>query len=443
MFGNGSCVDLPRQTLAIEKQLAERLGLPISSVCLVHHDPQLALVALAEAPALASESIAFLWQQLSNAPLTLLQLQTVSRLPLPAPRSDASDWLQQLLVYSLQQQASDIHLEPQPEGLKIRLRVAGQLLTAQHLSRDQGRQLCARVKVLADLDITEHFKPQDGRFSVTCDAKHSRDFRVSCCPVLDGEKLVIRCLGTLQQLPSLSQLGLAHEQLQCITRCLGQTQGLILVTGPTGSGKTSTLYSMLQRLNHRSLNICTVEDPVEIRFPGINQVPVNPHRQLSFAVILRTLLRQDPDVLLVGEIRDAETAQVALQAAQTGHLVFATLHTNSAVDSLTRLAALGLPYDEISTALLLLVSQRLLRKLCPDCTGTGCRQCDQGYLGQLAAFEVIPWQHRLLEQKLAPDSISSHLANLHLPTLQQHGQQLVKRGLTSVHQARRLVFNRT
>lgn len=437
---NGCCLDLPRQTLTLEKQLAERLNLPLSSVCLLYHDPNIALLALAEMPSLAAESIAFLWQQLSSAPLSLLQLQSVSRLQLPTHTTDASDWLQQLLAYSLQQQASDVHLEPQPDSFRIRLRIAGQLLTAQNLTPEQGKQLCARVKVLADLDITEHFKPQDGRFSVAIDAEQKRDFRVSCCPVLDGEKLVIRCLGTLQQLPSLSQLGLASHQLHCVTRCLRQSQGLILVTGPTGSGKTSTLYSMLQRLDHRSLNICTVEDPVEIRFAGINQVPVNPHRKLSFAVILRALLRQDPDVLLVGEIRDAETAQVALQAAQTGHLVFATLHTNSAIDSLTRLRALGLPPDEITSALLLLVSQRLLRKTCPHCAAAGCQYCDQGYLGQLAAFEVVPWHSQLSKSSFDSDTLAAHLADQGLPTLLQHGQQLVEQGRTSQQQARRLAF---
>ncbi|MGM0525278.1 MAG: GspE/PulE family protein [Pseudomonadota bacterium] len=434
----GQCRNLPRNGHPLESQLAAALNIAEQSVCILRHSDEMTLLAIPDMPRLTQSTISFFWQQISNSPLYFLILESLPSTPLAASIENVNHWLQQLLDYSLQQQASDIHLEPQQSGWRIRLRIAGQLITAVQLNIEHGKQLSARIKVLADLDITEHFQPQDGRFSAVLKGQHSRDFRVSCCPVINGEKIVIRCLGTLTRLPSLSQLSFSSQQLLCIEQALKQSQGLILVTGPTGSGKTSTLYSILQRLNHRELNICTVEDPVEIRFDGINQVPVNPRRQLTFASILKTLLRQDPDVLLVGEIRDGETARVALQAAQTGHLVLATLHTNSAIDSIIRLRALGLPEDEIFSALSLLMSQRLLRRLCRTCSGVGCQLCDHGYLGQLAVFEVIPCLNHEHNETLTAANLTDYLQARQLPTLYQHALQQVQAGNTSRAQAGRL-----
>ncbi|WP_198678654.1 GspE/PulE family protein [Idiomarina seosinensis] len=435
----GQCRNLPRSRLPLESQLAAGLTIPEQSICILHHSDEMTLLAISDSLRLTQSTVSFFWQQLSNSPLYLLALESLPSTPLADSIEDINQWLQQLLEYSLQQQASDIHLEPQQSEWRIRLRIAGQLITAVKLNSEHGKQLSARIKVLADLDITEHFQPQDGRFSARPTDGQSRDFRVSCCPVINGEKIVIRCLGTLTKLPSLSQLSFSSQQLLCIEQALKQSQGLILVTGPTGSGKTSTLYSMLQRLNPRELNICTVEDPVEIRFDGINQVPVNPRRQLTFASILKTLLRQDPDVLLVGEIRDGETARVALQAAQTGHLVLATLHTNSAIDSIVRLRALGLPEDEIFSALSLLMSQRLLRKLCSNCSGKGCHSCDNGYLGQLAIFEVIPCLNQGHNRTLTASNLAKYLQARELPTLYQHALEHVTAGRTSRAQAGRLI----
>lgn len=434
--------DLPRAPLEQESALCERLGLTPASVCLLFHDAQTTVLAIESQVNVTQAQLQLAWQQLFTSRLITVRLRCRNNYQIRTAESVAV-MLQKLLTYALANNASDIHLEPLPNSHRIRLRLAGQLITLQHLSSALGRQLVAHIKVAADLDISDVRKPQDGRFSIAISREQGnnqslQDFRVSTCAMLSGEKLVMRCLGRLSQISAVNQLGLTERQLHYTAAALTMVQGLILVTGPTGSGKTSTLYSLLQRLNQQTRNICTVEDPIEIRCQGINQVPVRHQWQLGFADILRSLLRQDPDVLMVGEIRDSETAKVALQAAQTGHLVLASLHTNGAAASFNRLQALGVPSAEVSSALSLIISQRLLRKLCNRCQGIGCSDCHDGYFGQIACFEVVPWNCQIAMQ-LDSTTVSKRLRQLQLPTLLDHAESLVKQRLTSAQQAARLV----
>lgn len=319
--------------------------------------------------------------------------------------------VEQLLFQAIQQRASDIHIEPQADYLQIRFRVDGMLQALPTLSSDNSPAIIARLKILASLDIAERRMPQDGQFMLTLKGK-SASFRVSTLPVNFGEKAVIRLLQNEKKSVALEHLGMTSSSLRRFRQTLSQPQGLILVTGPTGSGKTFTLYSGLNALNQPGRNVCSVEDPIEIPLAGINQTQIHPKTGLDFNRVLRALLRQDPDVIMIGEIRDAETAEIAIKAAQTGHLVLSTLHTNSTMETLTRLQQIGIPGYMLASALKLVIAQRLVRRLCPHCRepaeavahfpqklwpGTvqnwravGCSRCYSGYYGRLALFEVLP-----------------------------------------------------
>ena len=308
--------------------------------------------------------------------------------------------------------ASDIHLESEEDAISVRYRVDGVLRTAMTLPRSVGMPLVSRVKIMARMDIADRLRPQGGRALVMVDGERI-DLRVSTLPAAHGEKVVIRILDARGGVRSLDALGFDDVDSARLVRLLETREGLILVTGPTGSGKTTTLYSALHSLVQRGLNVITVEDPVEYRIPGIVQSQVNEKAGLTFAAALRSILRQDPDVILVGEIRDAETAAIAIQAALTGHLVFATLHTIDAASSITRLADLGVEAAKVGTALKGIVAQRLLRRMCPACArysddpippslwdsipngarlkaGAGCEECaGTGFRGRMAAVELL------------------------------------------------------
>jgi type IV pilus assembly protein PilB len=321
-----------------------------------------------------------------------------------------------LFAQALEQRASDLHLEPQKVGLQIRLRVDGLLHDLPSPPPSIAQRLCARIKIMAKLDIGERRLPQDGRISVYCRGQQM-DLRVSSLPTLWGEKLVLRIVLQESAILPLTDLGLSENQHQDLRVALTQPQGLILVTGPTGSGKTLTLYSALQVLNQRYRNISTAEEPVEIPLPGINQVGINPQIGLDFSNTLRALLRQDPDVLMVGEIRDPDTASMAIRAAQTGHLVLSTVHTKSASATLGRMRQLGISDRDVQESVTLVVAQRLLRRLCEHCkspdkplrglssyghsydtrpdktsvfrpNAKGCSHCLHGYRGRLGIFEL-------------------------------------------------------
>jgi type II secretory ATPase GspE/PulE/Tfp pilus assembly ATPase PilB-like protein/8-oxo-dGTP pyrophosphatase MutT (NUDIX family) len=303
----------------------------------------------------------------------------------------------ELLAEGIAARASDVHIEAEEQGLAVRHRVDGVLRLARNLPRSFGPALVSRIKIISGLNIADRLRPQDGRARIAINGS-AIDLRVSTLPSAHGEKVVIRVLDASGTVLSLESVGFDAVDMGRIDRLLDAREGLILVTGPTGSGKTTTLYATLRRLKARGVNIVTVEDPIEYRIAGIVQVQVNEKAGLTFATALRSIMRQDPDVVLIGEIRDRETAEIAIQASLTGHLVLSTLHTNDAASAVTRLIDIGVAPYKIATAVKGVVAQRLLRKLCDDCSSDGehsaatatCRSCGRtGYRGRLPIAEVL------------------------------------------------------
>ena len=334
-----------------------------------------------------------------------------------------------VLAEGIQSRASDIHLEPEETGVAVRYRIDGVLRQVMTIPRAAGVPLVSRIKIMSGLDIADRLRPQDGRARVMVNGNRV-DLRVSTLPASNGEKVVIRILDQRSTILSVDKLGLNPDEVERINTLLGMREGIILVTGPTGSGKTTTLYSTLRKIQERGgVNIVTVEDPVEYRLQGIVQVQVNEKANLTFASALRSILRQDPDVVLVGEIRDKETAQIAVQASLTGHMVFSTLHTNDAASSVTRLLDIGIESYKIASALKGIVAQRLLRRLCHTCrelwmeapperlhrwipVGTplyravGCADCSMtGYRGRMAITEVLVTNPEVERRIAANDTV--------------------------------------
>jgi type IV pilus assembly protein PilB len=331
----------------------------------------------------------------------------------------------EIAVTALQARASDIHIEAFPQETVVRTRVDGLLQLQSQYPVELHERLITRIKILARLDIAEKRIPQDGRLCIGLDfSKPNIDCRVSLLPTLHGEKAVIRILPNRLEELALEAIGLLPEQLDILQDAIAQTSGLVLVTGPTGSGKTRTLYSCLHSLNQSHRNLCSIEDPIEIRLPGVNQVAYHPRAGLDFSVIIKALLRQDPDVIMIGEIRDAATAQLAIQAAQTGHLVLSTLHTRDARGALARLKNLGVDQESIQSCLCAVSSQRLVRRLCLKCQGkptensaAPCLSCKgTGHLHRIGVHEVLGIKH---------------LLNSSLPFISMHqaGMQYVQAGL--------------
>ncbi|MCD6047315.1 MAG: hxcR [Gammaproteobacteria bacterium] len=353
----------------------------------------------------------------------------------------ASQWLDELLNFSLTHKISDLHIEPLDNHYRIRLRLDGLLQEALTLSKEQALPIISRIKILSHMDIAEQRLPQDGRLQYE---KFSHaDFRISTCPTVLGEKCVIRNLMTMLTPLAIDELGMLAFQKALFTTAIQKPQGLILVTGPTGSGKTVTLYSALQSINQAQKNIISIEDPVEIKLAGINQINIQPKIGLTFASTLRTTLRQDPDVIMVGEMRDKETAEIAIAAAQTGHLVLSTLHTNSAVDSFTRLQQMGIENYQIASACRLIIAQRLVRKRCKTCQDS-CPACHEGYRGRTAIYEMIEVDQiiqRLILQAQSSDLISSHLKNQAWISMQDHAAQMIATGITTTAEAKRVLGN--
>lgn len=359
--------------------------------------------------------------------------------------------VQDLLSHAIAQEASDIHFEPYQNGYRVRLRLDGILYPAPlpvPITNQVSAQIGARLKVMAKLDTTERRLPQDGRFSFT-HATDQRDCRISTCPTLFGEKIVIRMLNPHKAALNIHQLGMEPLQKQYFLKHLQKPQGLLLITGPTGSGKTVSLYAALSAINHPSKNISTVEEPVEIHLDGINQIDIQTKTGLDYATALRALLRQDPDILVIGEIRDPQTAHIAIQAAQTGHLVLATLHTNSALEALNRLSNLGVSHFNIATSVTLIIAQRLARKLCPNCKKsgslslpTGCEQCMQGYQGRIGIFETLPLSpslcHHIYTNKPSQD-IKNQASQEGFQNLHQSALNKVQQGLTSLAEIERVI----
>ncbi len=333
--------------------------------------------------------------------------------------------IDELINRAVKQQASDIHLEPLEKATRIRFRIDGLLQTAATIFKEKHEAMISRLKVLGGMDIAEKRVPQDGRLDMLCDGRKI-DLRISVLPVINGEKAVIRILDRESALLPLKNLSFSPANLERYKKIYTAAHGIALVTGPTGSGKSTTLYATLNELNAETQNIITIEDPVEYKITGINQVAVNNRTGLTFARGLRAIIRQDPNIIMIGEIRDAETANIAVQAALTGHLVFSTLHTNTAAGAITRLLDMGVEGFLLSSAIRGVVGQRLVRKICPHCRqqyeaetwekaylrqpvaqtliltkGTGCEYCHHtGYKGRLAIQEVLLITPGIVEQIL-------------------------------------------
>lgn len=372
-------------------------------------------------------------------------------------------YVDQVLTQAIKENASDIHFENYEKYSRVRMRIDGILYDRFNPSFSASQRIISRLKVLANLDIAEKRLPQDGRFTFK-NEEISRDCRISTCPTLYGEKVVLRILDNSEQSLNIDELGFELEQKQLFLQAIQQPQGMILVTGPTGSGKSLTLYSALNLLNSDDKNVCSVEDPVEIQIPGINQVNIQPKIGLTFSTSLRTFLRQDPDVIMVGEIRDLETAEIAVKAAHTGHLVFSTLHTNSAAETLTRLLNMGIASFNIASALNLVIAQRLLRRLCPHCkiqkhyansilleqgfnsaelnnlilyTAQGCEQCTKGYKGRLGIFEFLQINAEistLILNHAPATEIHKKAKILGMLSLRQNALNKIRQGLTSLEE---------
>jgi len=370
---------------------------------------------------------------------------------------------------AIEKKASDIHIEPYENELRVRFRIDGSLITALNPSARYTSGLASRIKIMSGLDISERRLPQDGRFKVGFDKKYVT-FRVSTFPSAFGEKIVLRLLDEANLALDVDQLGLNKKDLKIILSSMQRSNGMMLITGPTGSGKTTTIYSILRRLNDGSQNIATAEDPIEYNLKGINQFQMNPKIGLNFARALRTFLRQDPDIIMVGEIRDFETAEISFKAALTGHLVLSTLHTNNAPETITRLLNMGVEPYIITSSINVIVAQRLLRKICKHCktpvaptelqesaleanglalngyqfyTGEGCDACnDTGYRGRTAIYEVMPlWDEvrELIIKGKSTAEIKAKAEELGLISLQKQGFNKVATGVTTLSEWMRVL----
>jgi general secretion pathway protein E len=342
--------------------------------------------------------------------------------------------LNALLTQAARDGASDIHIEPYERHSSVRFRVDGTLREVVQPNRALHAALISRLKIMAELDIAEKRLPQDGRISLRIGTR-AVDVRVSTLPSAHGERAVLRLLDKSESRISLEAVGMTGEALRRFVDLIAQPHGIILVTGPTGSGKTTTLYAALSRLDAGSSNIMTVEDPIEYELPGIGQTQVNPKIDLDFAKALRAILRQDPDVIMIGEIRDYETAQIAIQASLTGHLVLATLHTNDAASAVTRLTDMGVEPFLLSSSLLGVLAQRLVRKLCVHCRGTGCAECGQtGYSGRTGVFELMLASDAIRAQihnRAAEADIREAALAAGMTLMRDDGERLVREGITS------------
>lgn len=377
-------------------------------------------------------------------------------------------FVNKVLLDAINSGASDIHFEPYEKTFRVRFRQDGMLNEVASPPVNIANRLTARVKVMSRMNIAERRVPQDGRIKMVLSRNRSIDFRVNTCPTLYGEKIVLRILDPTSAQVGIEALGFEEDQRKAFLAAIKKPYGMVLVTGPTGSGKTVSLYTALNMLNQPDVNISTVEDPVEIQVPGINQVNQNQKTGLTFAEALRAFLRQDPDIVMVGEIRDLETAEIAVKAAQTGHLVLSTLHTNDAPQTLTRLANMGVPAFNIASSVLLIMAQRLARRLCPHCKApedlpkealleegfteedlneltvykpVGCDRCTRGYKGRVGIFQVMPVSEemgRIIMEGGNSLQLAKQAAKEGVKNLRQSGLKKVKAGVTSLEEINRV-----
>ncbi len=425
-------------------------------------------------------------QTLTEAPIAVDSYKGLTELHRVARDVPIVKVVDVILNYAMYQGASDIHIEPSEKEVVIRFRIDGILYDVMTLPKTLQSAIVARIKVLANLKIDEHRLPQDGRFRIeTNEAKVA--FRVSIFPIYDGEKVVMRLLDESAKVLTFEQLGIQKERIDVLKRNIKKPHGIMLVTGPTGSGKTTTLYSILNVLNTSKVNISTVEDPIEYRIPRVNQSQVAPKIGFSFAKGLRALLRQDPNIIMVGEIRDGETAEIAAHAAMTGHLVLSTLHTNDAIGAIPRLTEMGVPNYLVSSTTNLIIAQRLVRKLCEDCRktvnvteemvseiekqfkfedilevlkrygeldqgtemkdinfyiGKGCAECGQrGYKGRIGIFEILELSDTIREMILSnasTEQLQEAAIQEGMMTMAQDGFLKAKQGMTTIDEVLRV-----
>jgi type IV pilus assembly protein PilB len=392
-----------------------------------------------------------------------------------------------LLEYAIFQEASDIHIEPEEKDIIVRYRIDGILHNVMILPKNTQTGIIARIKILSNLKVDEHRLPQDGRFKISGE-EYKVSFRVSIIPTFDGEKIVMRLLNEKAQILNLEQLGFQPRSFEIVKKNIKKPHGMILVTGPTGSGKTTTLYTILNILNTPEVNISTVEDPIEYRMPRVNQSQINPKIGFTFASGLRALLRQDPDIIMVGEIRDEETAEIAVHSAMTGHLVLSTLHTNDAVTTLPRLSDMGIPSFLIATTTNLIIAQRLVRKICPNCIqsynldkqaveelnkhlkvenilktleeekaiinskqglesilfyrGKGCKKCNNsGYKGRIGIYETLEITAEVADiilKKGTANDIKKEAEKQKMLTIIEDGFIKAKNGITTIEEIMRV-----
>ena len=382
---------------------------------------------------------------------------------------DVTEFLNELLLHAIKKKVSDIHIEPYEKILRVRFRLDGMLQVVSMPPKSLARKMTSRIKVMAQLNTSERRVPQDGRIHFRVGEDKHIDFRVNTLPTLYGEKIVMRILDSDTAALGIDVLGFEDKQKTDLLEALGKPDGMILVTGPTGSGKTVTLYAGLNILNTSERNISTAEDPAEIQVPGINQVNVNNKVGLTFASALRAFLRQDPDIIMVGEIRDLETAEISVKAAQTGHLLLSTLHTNSAPETLTRLINMGVPAFNIASSVHLIVAQRLARRLCKECKvlvedvpkqaliqlgfeeeeiesieiyePNGCGECAHGYKGRVGIYQVMPISSKM-ETMIMDGANSLEIAiqakKEGINDLRQSAMNKVKEGVTSLAELERV-----
>ncbi|MBS3797392.1 type IV-A pilus assembly ATPase PilB [Pseudoalteromonas sp. BDTF-M6] len=379
-------------------------------------------------------------------------------------------YINKILRDAIHREASDLHFEPYDGEYRIRFRIDGVLHEMAHPPFNLSNRLAARIKVMAKLDISEKRKPQDGRIKLSLSQHRKIDFRVSTLPTLWGEKIVMRVLDASDITLGIDTLGFEEQQKQLYLQALAQPYGMILATGPTGSGKTVSLYTGLSILNTAERNISTAEDPVEINVKGINQVQINPKAALTFANALRAFLRQDPDVVMVGEVRDLETAEIAIKASQTGHLVLSTLHTNSAPETITRLLNMGVPAYNVASSVTLVIAQRLARRLCKHCKepeqlpvdellnqgysekeianltlykAVGCDECTEGYKGRIGLYELLPISPKI-SQAIMNGATSMEIKEIAIKdgftTLRESGLHKAAAGITSLTEINRVTL---
>jgi type IV pilus assembly protein PilB len=373
-------------------------------------------------------------------------------------------FVNKVLLDAIKRGASDVHFEPYEKIFRVRTRLDGVLSEVAQPPVALANKVCARLKVMSRMDIAERRVPQDGRIKMRLSKNRAIDFRVNTCPTLFGEKIVLRILDPSSAKLGIDALGYDETQKAMYQKHLDKPYGMILVTGPTGSGKTVSLYTGLNILNTESRNISTAEDPAEINLPGINQVNVNPKVGLTFASALKAFLRQDPDIIMVGEIRDLETAEIAIKAAQTGHLVLSTLHTNDAPRTLTRLVDMGVKPYAIATSVSLIIAQRLARRLCDNCKevqdiphealekegfvaqdieNVGCKSCNDGYKGRLGIFQVMEVSEtmgRIIMEGGNAIQIADQAVTEGVLDLRRAGLNKVKEGLTSLVEINRVTI---